>query len=510
MTDSNDSNKPKLTIQQIQQLAAMQQGTQQNKLSPAQARAQKIIAKVFHAMQKMQFWLDRFINFITKPSDEDRNDVVQAARYPILFGVYVTIIFVGIGGIWSMVAPLNSAVIAIGNVVSSSNKKVIQHQEGGIIKNIYVAAGDHVKEGDKLVELEDAKTRSEYESTLNQYRSGLASESRLIAERDGLDSIEFPEFLKQNSHIPEVEKIMHTQENLFRYRKEIYRAEKESHKQRILQSHKEIEALEARKLSADKSLQIMSERLKGLKVLLNKGYASKATVLDAEAKEANFKSEAANTETSIAKAQQEITRVEIENINIENKFIDRALSELKDVQAQTAVQKERYTALADSLQRIVIKSPVDGVVNSVNIHTIGGVIGSGAPILEISPTNDNLIIEAKVPHKNVDSVHVGLTAKIRFSAFKSRTTPLFTGRVVSISPDVVQDRTQAQQDPSGPYYIAKIEIDMDEFNKIASAKNLALHPGMMAEIQIVTGTRTLFRYLLDPVTDTMFKAFREK
>jgi HlyD family secretion protein len=180
------------------------------------------------------------------------------------------------------------------------------------------------------------------------------------------------------------------------------------------------------------------------------------------------------------------------------------------VQVHTAAQKERYIALADSLQRIIIKSPVDGVINSVNIHTIGGVIGSGAPILEISPTNDKLIIEAKVPHKNIDSVHVGMIAKIRFSAFKSRTTPLFTGKVISISPDVVQDRTQAQQDPSGPYYIARIEIDMDEFNKVASAKNLALHPGMMAEVQIVTGTRTLFRYLLDPVTDTMFKAFKEK
>lgn len=510
MTDSNDSNKPKLTMQQMQQLMAMQQGMQQKKLSPNQVRTQKILTSIFQGMQKLQFWLDRFINFITKPSDDDRNDVVQAARYPILFGVYVTIIFVGIGGFWSMVAPLNSAVIAIGNVVSSSNKKVIQHQEGGIIKNIYVTAGDHVKEGDKLVELEDAKIRSEYEGNLNQYRTSLASESRLIAERDNLEAIEFPSFLKESSNIPEVEKIMHTQENLFRYRKEMYRAEKDSLKQRILQAHKEVEGLEARKIAADKNLRIMSDRLKAFKTLLTKGYASKATVLEAEAKEASFRSEAANTEISIAKAHQEVTRAEIENLNIENKYIDRALNELKDVQVQAAGYKERHIALTDALKRIIIKSPVDGVVNTVHIHTIGGVVSSGAQILEISPTNDKLVIEAKVPHKNVDSVHVGLTAKIRFSAFKSRTTPLFTGKVVSISPDVVQDRNQMQQDPGGPYYIARIEIDMDEFNKIADAKNLALHPGMMSEVQIVTGTRTLFRYLLDPVTDTMFKAFREK
>ena len=510
MTDSNDPSKPKLTMQQMQQLMAMQQAMQQQKLSPGQLRAQKILSKIFQGMQKLQFWLDRFINFVTKPKDEDRNDVVQAARYPILFGVYIIIAFVGIGGIWSMVAPLNSAVIAIGSVVASSNKKIIQHLEGGTIKNIYVTAGDHVKEGDKLVELEDARIRAEYENTLSQYRVSLASESRLIAERDNLDVIEFPEFLMQSSNVPEVEKAIHTQENLFRYRKEIHRAEKDSLKQKILQTHKEIEGLEARKIATDKNLEIISDRLKGLKVLMSKGYASKAMMLDTEAKEASLKSEVANTETAIARAQQELTRVEIENINIENKNIDKILSELKEVQVHTAVLKEKYIALTDSLHRIVIQSPVDGVVNAVNFHTIGGVVRSGEPIMEISPSNDNLVIEAKVPHKNIDSVHVGLTAKIRFSAFKSRTTPLFTGKVVSVSPDTVQDRNQMQQDPSGPYYTARIEIDMEEFNRIAGAKNLALHPGMQTEVQIVTGTRTLFRYLLDPVTDTMFRAFREK
>lgn len=510
MTDSNDPNKPKLTMQQMQQLIAMQQAMQQKNLSANQLRAQKILSKILQTMQKLQLWLDRFVNFVTKPKDEDRNDVVQAARYPILFGVYIIIAFVGIGGIWSMVAPLNSAVIAIGNVVASSNKKIIQHWEGGTIKNIYVTAGDHVKVGDKLIELEDTRIKAEYETTLSEYRVSLASESRLIAERDNLDAIEFPEFLKQSSNIPEVEKAMHTQENLFRYRKEIARAEKDSLKQRILQGHKEIEGLEARKIAADKNLEIMSDRLKALKVLMNKGYASKATMLEAEAKEASLKSEVANIEINIARAQQELTRVEIENINIENRYIDKVLSELKQVQVDTSKLKERYTALTDAMKRIVIQSPVDGVVNTLHIHTIGGVVRSGEPILEISPSNDNLVIDARVPHKNIDSVHVGLTAKIRFSAFKSRTTPLFTGKVVSISPDTVQDRNQMHQDPNGPFYIARIEIDMDEFNKVASARSLALHPGMQTEVQIVTGTRTLFRYLLDPVTDTMFKAFREK
>jgi HlyD family secretion protein len=114
-----------------------------------------------------------------------------------------------------------------------------------------------------------------------------------------------------------------------------------------------------------------------------------------------------------------------------------------------------------------------------------------------------------VSQKNIDAVHEGLVAKIRFSAFKSRTTPLFTGKVVKVSPDIVQDPRQGQMQPDN-YYIARIEINMDEFNEIAKSRKLELHPGMQAEVQIVTGTRTLLRYLLDPIIDTAFKAFREK
>ena len=139
---------------------------------------------------------------------------------------------------------------------------------------------------------------------------------------------------------------------------------------------------------------------------------------------------------------------------------------------------------------------------------MGSVIPAGQAIMDISPSDDYLIIEAKVEPRHIDSIQVGLQSKIRFSAFKSRTTPLFTGKVVKISPDTVQDRNQGPTPDT--YYIARIEINMDEFNKIAKARKLELHPGMQAEVQIVTGTRTLLQYLLDPITDTMFRAFKEK
>lgn len=505
----NNKPQPKITPEQLMQLLAMQQqGALKPQMTKSQMTVQKFLTGFVKHSQTLLQRLDRFVNFITKTEDSERNDVVQAARSPILFGVYVIMIFVVFGGLWSGLAPLNSAVVAIGTLVSSTNKKVIQHQEGGIIKHIFVKQGDQVKAGDKLVELEDTKTKASYEEVLSAYRTALANESRLIAERDNEESITYPEFLLNSKDIPEVEKLITTQENLFKSKREVFRAEKESLKQRIAQSHKQNEGYIAKKTSITKNLSIARDRLKAMEGLMQKGFATKNKVLELEGQEADIRSNLASIESEIARNQQEITRIEIELMNVENKRITETLRELKETQAQAAAMHEKYIALADSLTRIVIKSPVDGIVNNMYVHTIGGVVGSGGPLLEVSPTNDTLVIEARVPHKNIDVVHVGLVAKIRFSAFKSRTTPSFTGKVISISPDIVQDRNQ---DPRvEPVYIARVEIDMEEFNKIAKVKKLELHPGMQTEVQIVTGTRTLLKYLLAPVTDTMFKAFREK
>ncbi len=509
MSDSQ-TPKPQITKEQLQQLMAMQQAAgNAPKLTKKQMIVQKSLNSIAQNSQTLIHKLDRFINFITTKHDRDRNDVLQSARSPILFGVYVILIFIVFGGLWSAIAPLNSAVVAVGMLVPSTNKKTIQHQEGGIIKQIFVKQGDHVKEGDKLIELEDTKIKAEYENILGQYRYLLAQEVRLIAERDHAEKIDFPLFLQESSNIPEVHKLMQTQENIFRYRQDVHRAEKESLKQKILQLHKQIEGLQARKVAVEKNLAIMVDRLKSMKGLFTKGFATKSSMLEVEGREASFRSDLANAETEIAKTQQEITRTEIENVNYENKHITEVLRELKEIQVNVNSSREKFISLTDSMSRIVVKSPVDGIVNTLHVHTVGGVVGHGGALMEISPTNDTLVIEAKVPHKNIDVVHVGLIAKIRFSAFKSRITPSFTGKVISLSPDVVQD-PRGQQPAAEATYIARVEIDMDEFNKIAKAKKLELHPGMQVEVQIVTGTRTLLRYLLDPVTDTMFRAFREK
>ncbi len=502
-------------IKQLQQMLIQQQagGAGQAQLAkPSKWTVKGFFLAVLQSMSDAVKFVDQLIYLVVKPNSDNVNDVVKSARSPILFGLFVMIFFVFFAGIWASIAPLDSAAVAIGTVVSSTQKKVVNHQEGGIIKAIFVKVGDKVKKGDKLIELDDSRLRSEYENTLNQYRTFLASEARLLAEINHYDKIEYPEFINKDKSISDVTKIIETQDNLFTSKNKVMDAERDSIKQKVQQLNKQIEGLNAKKEALKKNLEATVDRLEATKKLNQKGFAQKSALLELESRDASLRSEIAVTDTEITRTEQEITKTDIELLNFESKFTTQTLTELKEAQSQLSTNRERYNYLQEALARVIIKSPVDGTINNINFHTVGSTIPAGQPIIEISPTDDKLVIEAKVEPKQIDSIKEGLVAKIRFSAFKSRTTPLFLGKVISVSPDIIMDHQQrAPGDPlSGGYYLARIELDAANFKELAEPRKLVLHPGMQAEVQLITGTRTLLRYLLDPVIDAMFKGFKEK
>lgn len=519
MSDNNNKIDPE-KLKALQQLMAKngmlppgvmgEAGVTQFK-EPSKFSLKGIFISILQSMQSGIRFIDQFTQFIINRKTNASNDVVDSARSPIIFGTYVIVIFVIFGLIWAATAPLDSAAVASGTVISNTQRKSLNHQEGGIIKTIYVKVGDVVKKGDQLLEFDATRIKSEHDSVLNQYRALLASEVRLLAEINGQDNVEYPEFLTQDKDIPEVAKIIETQNNLFHSKKDVKRAEHDSLKQKTMQLKKQIEGYEAKKISLLKTLEVLKDRVDATKKLSVKGFVQKAALLELEAKEASAQSEIAMNDTEIARSEQEITRTEIELLNLESNFVSKTLTELKETQIQLSERREKYNHYSDSLDRIILRSPVDGVVNNINYHTVGSVIPAGQAIMDISPSDDYLIIEAKVEPRHIDSIQVGLQSKIRFSAFKSRTTPVFTGTVVSLSPDIVFDQRQQMDNRyAGGYYLARIELNMSEFNEVARTRKIELHPGMPAEVQIVTGTRTLLKYLLDPVIDAMFKGFKEK
>lgn len=466
---------------------------------------------IIMGMQSSVKFLDQFTNFIINRKTKNTNDVIDTARSPILFGFWVVFIFVFLGSIWAATAPLDSASVAIGTVVSDTKKRTINHPEGGIIKEIYVKPGDEVKIDDKLIEFDGTRVLSDYEAYLSQYRASLAAEARLQAEINELDKVEYPEFLTKDIADPEVSKLIETQDNLFHSKIEAFKSEADTLRQRIKQAEKQIDGYEARKVSSQKSLEVIQDRLEATKKLLEKGYSNKAALLDLEEKEARAFSDIAVSDTEIARTEQQITESEISLINQKSRALANTLSELKDVQVRLPEFAEKYRDTKARVERLILKAPVEGVINKVEYTTVGSSVQAFAPLIEVSPKNDKLIIEANIPPKGIQSIHAGMTAKIRFSAFKSRVSPIFLGEVKSVSPDIVMPNRQ-MPDPSlmNGYYTAEIEIDFDDFKEKAEPRHLELKPGMQAEVQIITGERTLLRYLLDPVRDAMFKGFKEK
>lgn len=519
----SDDEKQKIMLDQLKKMlsgsaqASPQAAPALNNKAKAQAYIMSVFNKFVAFLQSFTKHVDNLISFITntKSKENNKDEVLNVTRGPILFGGIVFIFFIIIGGLWAVTAPLDSAAQAMGVLVASSKKKDIKHQEGGIVDKIFIKQGDSVKENDPLISLNDTRARAMYDNSRNSYKTYLASEDRLIAERDNLSEPDFSNVLSQDinneSEKQEAEKIIANQNSLFLSRKENLNSTLNSLQNSIEQFEKKIAATISQKVATETKYKAMKERLSASNSLLKQGYASKSSMQELESQVAELESRIATLDVDIANTKQDIIKANLQIITTKSDDTNKLLEYLKEAQSRKFEAYNNYLAAKEALDRTIIRSPVEGIVNDLKVNYVNAIIGPQQEIAEITPTQDALIIEAKIPSKNIANVTVGLKAKIRFSAFKSRTTPVFDGIVTSVSSDAMREAPQNMmqgQDPN--YYLAKIEINMKEFDKIAKKLKLELLPGMTAEVQIVTGERTLFRYLMEPITDNMFRAMVEK
>jgi HlyD family secretion protein len=512
--DSVMKNLPQnMSQDQMQKLISAMQHKQLQEMPKHKRYFMKAMQYLGPKMQEATHQIDRAINFITQKSDTKRNDVLQSARGPILFGMWVAIIFFGVGGMWAAIAPLDSASPAVGTLISSTNIRTLQHKEGGTIKEIFVKQGDKVKKGSPIIAFEETHFKAQHDVTLNRYRVLKAAEGRLKAERDDLPYIEFSSKLLKDAEKYEVAKIIATERQVFQSRKDLIENFEKHTAQRISQNTTHIEGLKEKKVSAAKAREVFEERLEAHKALFKKGIISKAQMSEVERQYAEAKSNDLVTDSEILSRQEESYRIAIELAERKSDMLSKTVNQLEDTQQRLEDARQSYIEAKDAMDRIIVTSPVDGIVNDLKVKTVGSVVGQGAALAEISPVNDVLIVETKISPRSIAYIGIGMKTKLRFSAFKSRTTPVFDGTVVSLSPDVIQQQQPSLNDKGqqeSAFYVARVEIDMDSFKKEAKRLNLELLPGMQAEVQIITGTRTLLRYLLDPITDNMFKAFNEK
>ncbi|MCZ6603553.1 MAG: HlyD family type I secretion periplasmic adaptor subunit [Alphaproteobacteria bacterium] len=415
-------------------------------------------------------------------------------------GAVFVLAFFGGFGAWAAFAPLDSAAIALGTLAVESRRKTVQHLEGGIVGEILVDEGTVVEAGQPLIRLDTTQARIGYELFLGRHRSAAAQGARLAAERDGLDAIVFPDWLSADASVPNVAAILAGEERIFAARRDAIASAGAILQQRILQLEEEIDGLERQIAAQNRELGYINEEISTVQSLLDEGLATRPRLLALQREGANIDGERARFQAAIARAGQRIGEAQLEIDDLGTAKMNAVVQELRDVETRIADLRERIAAARDVLERTEIVAPVSGTVVGLQVFTSGGVIGPGTVLMEIVPTDDPLIIEARVAPNDIDVVHPGQVANVKFLAFSQRRTPSFTGQVLQVSADLLIDGRSGQA-----YYLARISIDEDQ----DGLEELNLYPGMQAEVLIKTGERTAIEYLLEPLTSSMNRALRE-
>lgn len=417
-------------------------------------------------------------------------------------GLVVLLLTFGGTVIWSALAPLSSAVVASAVVKVDSNRKKIQHQEGGVIKQILVRDGAQVQAGDVLIRLDETRAGASMGVLQTQYDAALALQARLVAERDDLSTIVWPAELVARAQDPRIAELLSAQAAQFGARRNSLQGQLGIIDKQISATQSEIQGLIGQRSAKEAQLASLRTELDGLTDLLSKGMVEKTKYRNIEREIARFDGERAEHASSIASARSTISERELQKFQLRKTFLESVSDELRKVQTEIFDYTERMQAANYVLAQTELRSPVTGTVTDLKAHTEGGVVTPGEVLLEIVPLDDRLMVEAKVRPQDVDRIRLGLPAGIKLSAFDQRTLPELDGVVTYLSADVIEDVRSGQA-----YFLTRVEVPESQLARLDGQK---IQPGMFADVFIRTGERSFLSYLLDPITASFNRAWRER
>ncbi len=423
-------------------------------------------------------------------------------RGTVIFGLFVIAALIGGVGVWGATAQLSSAVIAQGFVTVDSNRKSVQHVDGGSVKSILARDGDKVSADQPLVVLDDANPQANYRILKSGLAALIATEARLFAEQDDKDTVSFPESLTSQAEDPKVAELMEGQSNLFRARKSALSGELQILTQRVSQLEEEILGLNAQVNAKTLQLSFILRELTGLKSLFDRGLAGITRVLALEREQAKLDGERGELLASTARTKKNIGETKLQMLQLDRKMREEVSRELREVQPKIIDMAERTAAAENTLKRIIIRAPVAGTVVSMTVHNTNAVITPGQTVAEIVPDGDELVIEAKIQPADADNLVIGQEAEIRIIAFNQRTTAPLKGAFSYISADRITEARTGEI-----YYKARVSVTPDQLPD-PSAKKLI--PGMPAEVIIKTGSRTALNYIVQPIMTSLNRAWREE
>ena len=432
-------------------------------------------------------------------SNSDANDIPDWKRPAILGYLIVTVTFFVLGA-WSAFAKLDSAVVASGVVAVESNRKTVQHLEGGIIKEILVREGQRVKQGDILFRIDSTQAQANFDLQHNQLYAALAQEARLVAEREGTTEVTFPEELQEVRVHQTAARVLADQIKEFHERRASLSGQMDLLEAKIGQYKIEIEGLIVQQKATETQLRWIVEELADLRSLLDRNLVQKSRVLALEREKSRLEGVIGRSTADQAKAQNGIGEAQLQIRQLRQKFLEEVSGQILEARQKIADLREKVRVAKDVFRRVVIAAPVPGTVQNLKFFTVGGVIKAGEPLVEIVPERDRFIVQAHVSPHDTESLIPGMRAEIRFTAFRTNVLPLIMGHVESVSRDRLIDEATRQ-----PYFLTQIIVE-----DVPHEVRERLVAGMPADVLLPTGERTVLDYLVRPLKDRINSALREK
>lgn len=430
----------------------------------------------------------------------------RSTRFPTIAGIIVMAIMVMGFGVWGNTAPIAGAVVASGVFVATGQNKIIQHLEGGVIRDIHVREGDSVEQGQLLIELDSTTANTELRRLFLRSVRLTAIDTRLQAEMRELPEVIFPDELTKLDGT-EVKEILESQKQTFMARRNNMNSDIAGINESINALNERIQGSKVQLDGVRRQIKFIAEEIETKQYLLQTGLVRKPELLVLQRTQANLEGEVGRIMGDIGDAKERIAKA-VEQINgVRKTAIKTAVEQMHEVRGELVDVRERMQSAKGVLDRVRITAPVKGVVVKLRYHTQGGVIEAGKNIMEILPLKDELIIEARVRPQDIDSVKHGQHATVRLTALNQRITPMVSGEVIYLSADTLADERKSQQVGPTDIYIVRVKLNNSE---AAAIPGFSPTPGMPAEVYIKTSERTFFQYVVKPIHDSMLRAFRER
>lgn len=425
----------------------------------------------------------------------------RSIRRHLVAGIATVAVLTGGLGGWAATTEISGAVITSGQLVVESDLKKVQHPNGGVVGEIAVRNGDRVKAGDVLLRLDETQVRASLGIIERNLDELAARQARLEAEREGIAEIAFPPALLRRAEEPSIAELLAGEEKFWITRRAGREGKKAQLGEQISQLSEEIRGIESQERAKTTEIAWTRRELEGVRILWKQNLVQFARVTELERATARLEGERGLMVAAAAQARRRISEIEMQVLQVDQDLATEVSSELANIRARRSELGERKIAAEDVLMRTEIRAPADGRVHQLAVHTVGGVVSPGEPIMLIVPDTDELIVEARVSPHDIDQISLGQSAALHFSAFNQRTTPTLNGRVIRISPDISRD----PQTGAG-FYTVRLFVDPEEIAKLGSVQ---LVPGMPVDAFIQTTPRTVLTYLVRPLFQGMQKAFRE-